>query len=74
MARLPNRVAIAVLVYVDERLAHNPHRLSKPLTGQLRGTRTARNGDYRLLLRIDEDSETVGILHVDHRAHSYRLR
>ena len=35
MARLPAKVALAVLTYVDHRLASNPLRLSKPLTGDL---------------------------------------
>lgn len=74
MARLPSRAAVAVLVYVDERLATDPHRLSKPLEGELRGKRTARNGDYRILLRIDDDPRIVWVLNVDHRAHAYRPR
>jgi mRNA interferase RelE/StbE len=74
MARLPSRVALAVLVYVDERLAENPHRLSKPLAGELHGNRTARNGDYRILLRVDDDPQIIWILRVDHRAHVYRSR
>ena len=74
MARLPHRVAMAVLVYVDERLAQNPLRLCKPLAGELEGIWATRNGDYRVLLRIDEGSETIAILHVDHRAHAYRPR
>jgi mRNA interferase RelE/StbE len=74
MARLPSRVVTAVLVYVDERLAENPRRLGKPLVGDLQGVWSARNGDYRVLLRIDEDSQTIVILHVDHRAHAYRPR
>ena len=74
MARLPTRVVMAVLVYVDERLAQNPLGLCKPLAGDLQGIWTARNGDYRLLLRVDEGSQTIAILHVDHRAHVYRPR
>lgn len=74
MARLPRRVASAVFVYVDERLAQNPFRLSKPLAGELHGIWTARSGDYRVLLRIDEDSQTIVIVHIDHRAHAYRPR
>lgn len=60
------------MVYVDERLADNPHRLSKPLAGDLQGVRTARNGDYRILLRLDEQAGIVWILRIDHRAHVYR--
>lgn len=74
MARLPTKVAVAVLTYVDERLAADPHRLSKPLSGDLLGLRTARNGDYRVLLRVTEDPAVVWIIRVDHRAHAYRRR
>ncbi|MBV9822163.1 MAG: type II toxin-antitoxin system RelE/ParE family toxin [Actinobacteria bacterium] len=74
MARLPARVAMAVLTYVDERLAVNPQRLSKPLVVELLDQRAARNGDYRILLRIEEDARIVRILTVDHRAHAYRRR
>lgn len=72
MARLPARVATAVLTYVDERLAANPQRLSKDLGGDLAGVRSARNGDYRVLFRLTED--TLWVLRVAHRAHAYRPR
>lgn len=72
MMRLPARAALAVLVYVDERLAIDPYRRGKPLAGELAGARTARNGDYRILFRIDDAEQIVWILHVDHRAHVYR--
>ena len=74
MARLPAKIAAAVMAYVDGRLAANPYRLSKPLGGELAGKRTARNGDYRILLRIDDQPPAVWIVHVDHRAHVYRPR
>ena len=72
MARLPSKVALAVLTYVDHRLAENPQRLSKPLSGELTHLRSARNGDYRVLFRIDEEPAVVWIVRVDHRAHAYR--
>lgn len=72
MARLPSRVAVAILVFVDERLAREPFRLSKPLGGELSGLRTARNGDYRVLLDIDDQEQSVTIVRVNHRAHVYR--
>lgn len=58
MARLPERAATAVLVLVTERLASNPQRLSKVLSGDLGGYRSARNGDYRVLFRLDDHSGT----------------
>ena len=74
MARLPGKVASAILAYVDGRLAADPRRLSKPLDGDLAGLFTARNGDYRVLLRVDDDLAVIWIIHVDHRAHVYRPR
>jgi mRNA interferase RelE/StbE len=74
MARLPIRIAAVILTYVDERLTANPARLSKPLQGGLEGLRSARSGDYRVLFRLDEDSQRLLIQRVDHRAHAYRPR
>jgi len=72
MARLPLKVAEAIMTYVDFRLAENPERHSKPLTGALSDERGARNGDYRVLFRLTETPPTIWIVRVDHRAHVYR--
>lgn len=74
MARLPPKVTLAVLAYVDHRLADNPQRLSKLLSGQLAGLHSARNGDYRILFRVTDDPAVISIVHVDHRANAYRPR
>jgi mRNA-degrading endonuclease RelE of RelBE toxin-antitoxin system len=68
--RLPERVAVAVLTYVNERLARNPQRMSKELSNEFLGRRSARNGDYRILFRITTD--TIVILRVAHRSRAYR--
>jgi len=70
MNRLPSRVSTAVLTYIGERLAASPQRLSKELGGGLAGLRSARNGDYRILFRLDP--ETVWVIRVVHRAHAGR--
>jgi mRNA-degrading endonuclease RelE of RelBE toxin-antitoxin system len=72
LGRLPPRIAGVILTYVDERLAENPHRLSKPLQGNLAELRSARSGDYRVLFRIDEENRRLYVRRVDHRAHAYR--
>lgn len=72
LSRLPPRIASVILNYVDERLAANPARLSKPLTGALVDLRSARSGDYRVLFRLVEAERRVVIIRVDHRAHVYR--
>lgn len=62
------------MTYVDSRLAENPRRLSKTLTGELENVRAARNGDYRILFHLDDDPLVIWITAIDHRAHVYRSR
>lgn len=70
--RLPERVALAIIEFITIVLPDNPARLSKPLTGQLEGMRSARRGDYRVLLWIDAEESRVVIVRVAHRADAYR--
>lgn len=69
---LPPRVAAAILSFLTRDLPASPIRLSKPLTGELTGLRSARRGDYRVLLRVDEDARRVVVLRIAHRADAYR--
>lgn len=70
--RLPERVAIAVVEFMTTVLPENPERVSKPLTGKLEGYRSARRGDYRILVRVDGAARTVLVVRVAHRADAYR--
>lgn len=70
--RLPHRAALAVVEFITVVLPDNPERVSEPLTGDLDGLRSARRGDYRVLLWIDEDDSTVVVVRVAHRADAYR--
>jgi mRNA-degrading endonuclease RelE of RelBE toxin-antitoxin system len=72
--RLPERSALAIIEFISVVLPGNPARLSKPLTGELAGLRSARRGDYRVLLAIDENESTVVVVRVAHRADAYRDR
>ncbi len=72
VARLPQRIALAVLAYVDDRLIADPLRRTKPLRGELAHRRSARVGDYRLLVTVDQEQFVVVIHRVNHRAHLYR--
>jgi len=74
LSRLPARSALAILVFVDERLVDQPYRRSKELSGELAGRRSARNGDYRIILTVDDAEQIVWIHRVDHRAQAYRTR
>lgn len=70
--RLPERAAVAIVEFMTTVLLENPTQTSKPLTGELEGLRSARRGDYRVLLWIEEDTQPVVIVRVAHRAHAYR--
>ncbi len=70
--QLPDKVAIAVVEFVTVVLAQNPLRLSKPLSGALSELRSARRGDYRVLVEVDESDRRILVVRVAHRAHAYR--
>ena len=70
--RLPERVAVAIIEFVTVDLPDHPARRSKPLVGELQGLRSARRGDYRVLLKIDEIEHLVVVVRVAHRADAYR--
>lgn len=73
LARLPPRVAAAIVEFVTAVLPQNPQRMTKPLTGgDLDGYRSARRGDYRVIVRLDEVAHVVLLQRVAHRAHIYR--
>lgn len=72
LSRLPGRIVHAIIEFISGPLAENPQRLSKPLRNELEGLRSARRGDYRVLVRIDEEHHTIVVIDIDHRAHIYR--
>ena len=72
LQRLPEAVAAAVYEFVDTALAGNPHRVGKPLLAPFQGLHSARRGSYRIVYRIDDDTSTVQIAWIDHRADVYR--
>ena len=69
--RLPESVAAAVIEFCDASLALGPRRVGKPLFGPLAGCHGARRGTYRIVYRIDEETKTVEVLDIDHRADIY---
>jgi len=72
LGRLPGKVAAAVVEYLTVVLPENPMRLSKPLTGELAGLRSARRGDYRVLIEVDEATRQVLVVRIAHRSDVYR--
>lgn len=71
---LPEAVAAAVIEFLTGTLVQNPHRVGKPLRGELAGIHSARRGTYRVLYRINEDRREVVVVRIDHRSDAYRPR
>lgn len=72
IAKLPQRIACAALEFCAGPLAENPHRVGKPLIGDLAGLYSARRGEYRIVYAIDDDTVLVEIAYVRRRADVYR--
>jgi mRNA interferase RelE/StbE len=72
LARIPDRIGLALVEFMTERLVENPHRIGKPLMGKFAGLYAARVRDYRIRYRIEESTRTVVVLHVAQRADAYR--
>ena len=74
LARLPGKVAAAVVEFLYGSLAVGPHRVGKPLKLGLEGLHSARRGDYRLIYRIDDQRRRVDVVAIEHRSDVYRPR
>ena len=72
--RFPAKIAVAVVDYILGPLPDNPHRVGKPLRGDLSGLHSARVGAYRIVYEIDEEQRMVEVVYIDHRADIYRPR
>ncbi len=72
LRRLPPKVATAVVEFLTAVLPENPERMSKPLVGELTGLRSARRGDYRVLLEVDRDRRRILVVRIAHRSDAYR--
>jgi mRNA interferase RelE/StbE len=75
LERLDNMVAKRVWKFLRERLAHmeNPRSVGEALHGQTLGEFWKyRVGDYRLIVKIQDDRLVVLVLRVGHRREIYR--
>ena len=69
---LPETVAVACWEFIRGPLAEDPHRVGKPLRGQLEGRFSARRGEFRLIYQIFDDRVVVRVIHIAHRRDVYR--
>jgi mRNA interferase RelE/StbE len=73
LRQLPERYAVAVLELLPA-IGANPRRLGKPLRFELSGRWSARRGPYRIIYALEEETRTVRVLAIAHRADAYRSR
>jgi mRNA interferase RelE/StbE len=74
LARLPAKIAAAVVEFLLEALAANRHVVGHRLRRELERLWSARRGNYRVVYEIDETEHRVVVLRVEHRADVYRPR
>jgi mRNA interferase RelE/StbE len=72
LARIPDRVAAAVVEFLVGPLLEAPERVGKPLRYKLKGYWSARRGAYRIVYRLDHNERTVRVVRIEHRADVYR--
>ncbi len=68
---VPARVAEPLVALIFGSLANDPRRRGKPLQRELEGRWAARRGDDRIVYRLDQETRTVYVLKICHRAHAY---
>ena len=70
--RLPEAVAWACFEFIAGPLAEDPRRVGAPLRKPFEGQWRARRGEYRVRYTIDDDTQIVYVLDIDHRRNVYR--
>lgn len=65
-AKLKERIT-AALEYIGSQPLEG-----KPLQGELKGTRSFRAGDYRIVYSFDKNKGFIGVLRIGHRGNVYR--
>lgn len=74
LARLPEKVAAAVVEFMTGPLIENPRRVGHKLRRELEVLWAARRGPYRIVYELHEQARQVRVLRIDHRADIYRPR
>jgi mRNA-degrading endonuclease RelE of RelBE toxin-antitoxin system len=70
--RLPTKIRHAALAALHGPILENPHRLGKPLVGELAGFYSARRGSYRIIYSVDDAAQVVIVHRIAHRSSVYR--
>jgi len=69
---VPPRVAKPMVAFIFGGLASGPRTRGKPLKREMEGCWSARRGDYHVVYRLDEETKTMYVLKIGHRADAHR--
>jgi mRNA interferase RelE/StbE len=69
---VPDKIAAAVVQFINGPLVDNPDRVGKPLAPLLAPADSARRGTYRVRYLIDEHEKVIAVTAVRHRADAHR--
>lgn len=69
---LPESAAFAAYEFIIGPLLDSPHRVGKRLRPPLADRHSARRGTYRVIYRIDDSTQSVIVVDVQHRRDAYR--
>jgi mRNA interferase RelE/StbE len=72
LSRLPEKSAAAIVEFMLGPLQEDPKRVGHPLRRELTGLWSARRSSYRVSYELDEETRTIHVLRIDHRADVYR--
>lgn len=64
---LPEKIAAAVVEFLDNALSDHSRPGGKPLRDDLAGKWSVRRGGYRVVYMIEDEIVTVEVLRIDHR-------
>lgn len=74
LARLPEKVAAAIVAFIVGPLLESPEQVGRALRPELAGYWSAHRGACRVLYRIDNDQGAVRVVRIEHRTDLYRAR
>jgi len=72
LKKLDRNTQKRIVSFLQERVSGNPRQHGKPLTGDKAGLWRYRIGKYRVVCRIEDDSQMVLVLRIAHRKDVYR--
>ena len=73
LKKMDKKIAVFILSYIEEKLldCENPRLFGKALQGNLNDKWRYRVGDYRILVKIEDDVVVITIVEVGHRKNIY---